>query len=142
LLTQIRAHILSYSTHSTKYLVQLCTLECVYTPAWRHATHDIQHGSRFMHQPSLNPSWTWTLNMRQAPKQILKNLPFLDTNTSTKFSTSLSRGLERPPHDQQVTMTNTFHIRMKNAINRASARPRPTSSWCPLSAPCGPLWLK
>ena len=31
---------------------------------------------------------------------------------------------------------------MKNAINRSSARPRPASSRCPLSAPCGLRWLK
>ena len=55
---------------------------------------------------------------------------------------STARPRETPPHDQQVAMTNNFHIRMKNAINRVSARPRPTSSWCPPSAPCGPLWLK
>jgi hypothetical protein len=31
---------------------------------------------------------------------------------------------------------------MKNAINRSSARPTPTSSWCPPSATCGPLCRK
>ena len=45
-------------------------------------------------------------------------------------------------YEEQVAMRNNFHIRMKNAINRVSARPRPTSLWCPPSAPCGPLWLK
>ena len=42
-------------------------------------------------------------------------------------------------HDQQVARTNNFHIHMKNAINRSSARPtkfslcRPASPRCPLS---------
>jgi hypothetical protein len=47
-----------------------------------------------------------------------------------------------PPRDQHVAMTNNFSYSYENAINRSSARPRPTSSWCPTSAPCGPLWLK
>jgi hypothetical protein len=38
------------------------------------------------------------------------------------------RGRVTPLHDEQVAMTNNFHIRRKNAINRSSARPEPTPS--------------
>ena len=38
-------------------------------------------------------------------------------------------------HEEQVAMRNSFLKCMGNAIERVSARPRPTSSWCSPSAP-------
>jgi hypothetical protein len=108
-----------------------------------------------MQHPWIQPLWfsktaflTWVaFTLTRARRSSRRKLNNICHNKYTKFTDSTYQiyyssrysiwylvGTRVTPHDEHVAMTNNFHIRMKNAINRSSVTPRPPTPE-PLSSP-------